>query len=166
MKRTAIIAALFTLFAVPGFSQSASIAPLEIPAGAVVSFQLQSRLNPSASDPADALPAGTPMRVKLLDAIDSHVDQDGSSFRGVLVSPLEQNNHVILDANAQVHGLFALLRSRQHPEGFRYELLVTNVVDGGKSYVVTASLDHSLFEPTVKRTSAAQPSASITVGAN
>jgi hypothetical protein len=159
--RPAIVAAIVTLFAVPSFSQSASIAPLEIPAGAVVNFQLQSRLKPSASDPADALPAGTPLRVKLLDTIDSHIDQDGSAFQGVLVSPLEENNHVILGANAQVHGLFALLRSQRHPEGFRYELLVTTVVDGGKSYVVTASLDHSLFEPTVKATSVAVPSSGM-----
>ncbi|MGH9572103.1 MAG: hypothetical protein ACRD40_01030 [Candidatus Acidiferrales bacterium] len=152
MKRSAIAAAIIVLFAAPSFSQSASIRPLQIPAGAIVNFELQSRLNPSAGDPADALPAGTRLRVKLLDNIDSRVDQDGSAFQGVLVLPLEQNNRIVLGANAQVNGLFALLRSRQHPEGFKYELLVTNVVDGGRSYVVTASLDPSLFEPTATQT--------------
>lgn len=154
MKRSAIVAAIVVLFAAPSFSQNASIRPLQIPAGAIVNFELQSRLNPSAGDPADALPAGTKLRVKLLDNIDSSVDQDGSAFQGVLVSPLEQNNRIVLGANAQVNGLFALLRSRQHPEGFKYELLVTNVVDGGRSYVVTASLDPSLFEPTPTQTAA------------
>lgn len=154
MKRSAIVAAIAVLFAAPSFSQNSSIRPLQIPAGAIVNFELQSRLNPSAGDPADALPAGTKMRVKILESIDSRVDQDGSSFQGVLVSPLEQNDRVVLDANAQVNGLFALLRSRQHPEGFKYELLVTNVVDGGRSYVVTASLDPSLFEPTATQTAA------------
>jgi hypothetical protein len=158
LKRSVIVAAVALLFAAPSFCQSANISPLEIPAGAVVNFQLQSRLSPSATDPADALPAGTTLRIKLLNAIDSRVDQDGSAFQGVLVSPLEQNNHVVLGANAEVHGLFALLRSRQHPDGFRYELLVTNVVDGGRSYVVTASLDSSLFEPTARRTAPAQSS--------
>ena len=154
MKRSAIVAAIVVLFAAPSFSQNASIRPLQIPAGAIVNFELQSRLNPSAGDPADALPAGTKLRVKLLDNIDSSVDQDGSAFQGVLVSPLEQNNRIVLGANAQVNGLFALLRSRQHPEGFKYELLVTNVVDGGRSYVVTASLDPSLFEPAPTQTAA------------
>lgn len=158
MKRSAILAAAFALFAVPSFTQTATISPLEIPAGAIVNFQLQSRLSPSANDPADALPAGTKLQIKLLNTIDSHVDRDGSAFQGILVSSLEQNNHVILAANAEVHGLFALLRSKQHPEGFRYELLVTNVVDGGKSYVVTASLDPSLFEPQTQRTAASQSS--------
>jgi hypothetical protein len=140
------------LFAAPSFSQSASISPLQIPAGSVVQFELQSRLSPSAADAADALPPGTTLRIKLLDPIDSRVEQDGSPFQGVLVSPLEQNNHVVVSANAEAHGLFALLRSRQHPEGFRYELLVTSLIDGGKSYVITASLDSSLFEPNRKPT--------------
>jgi hypothetical protein len=148
--RPAIIAAITVLFAAPSFSQSAGISPLEIPAGTVVEFQLQSRLSPSAGDAADSLPPGTPLRIKLLDPIDSRTEQDGSAFQGVLVSPVEQNNHVVIGANAEAHGLLALLRSREHPEGFRYELLVTSLVEDGKSYVVTASLDSSLFEPTQK----------------
>ena len=149
------------LFALPSFSQSASLAPLQIPAGSVVNFQLQSRLSPSAADAADALPAGTTLRIKLLEPIDSRVDQDGSEFQGVLMSPLAQNNHVVVGANAEVHGLFALLRSRQHPEGFRYELLVTSLVDGNRSYVVTASLDSSLFEPSKQASSSGGTSASV-----
>jgi hypothetical protein len=132
---------------------------LQIPAGSVVEFQLQSRLSPSSADAADALPAGTTLRIKLLDPIDSRVEQDGSAFQGVLVSPVEQNDHVVIGANAEAHGLLALLRSRQHPEGFRYELLVTSLVDGGKSYVVTASLDGSLFEPSKR--SAATPAVAV-----
>jgi hypothetical protein len=147
LRRPALIATIATLLAAPSFGQGAAIIPLQIPAGTVVQFQLQSRLSPSTTDAADALPAGTPLRIKLLDPIDSRVEQDGSAFQGVLVSALEENNHVVVGANAEAHGLLALLRSRQHPEGFRYELLVTSLVDGGRSYVVTASLDSSLFEP-------------------
>lgn len=145
-RRPALFAAIVVLFAAPSFGGSPSISPLQIPAGSVVDFQLQSRLSPSAADAADSLPAGTTLRVKLLDQIDSRINGDGSAFQGVLVSPLEQNNHVVISANAQARGLLALLRSQRHPEGFRYELLVTNLVDGDKSYVVTASLGSSLFE--------------------
>lgn len=155
MRRPAFIAAVAVLLAAPSFGQGASIRPLLIPAGAIVQFQLQSRLSPSAVDATDILPAGTPLQIKLLDPIDSRVEQDGSAFQGILVSALEKNNHVVVGANAEAHGLLALLRSRQHPEGFRYELLVTSLVDGGKSYVVTASLDSSLFEPANKPTSSA-----------
>ena len=149
------------LFAAPSFSQSASLTPLEIPAGSVVNFQLQSRLSPSAADATDALPAGTTLWIKLLEPIDSRIDQDGSEFQGVLMAPLQQNNHVVVEANAEAHGLFALLRSRQHPEGFRYELLVTSLVDGNRSYVVTASLDSSLFEPSKQASSSNGASASV-----
>src|SRR5690349_15771174 len=146
MRRPAFFAAVAVLLAAPSFGGSPSVNPIEIPAGSVVDFQLQSRLSPSAIDATDALPAGTTLRVKLLDEINSQVKGDGSTFQGVLVSPLEQNNHVVVSANAEAHGLLALLRSQRHPEGFRYELLVTNLVDGDKSYVVTASLGSSLFE--------------------
>jgi hypothetical protein len=160
--RPAVIAAFAMLFAAPGFTQNAEISPLRITAGSVVNFQLQSRLSPTNDDAADALPAGTTLRVRLTDPVDSQMEEDGAAFQGVLVSPVEQNNHVVIAANAEAHGLLALLRSRQHPEGFRYELLVTNLVDGGKSYVVTASLDSSLFE-SPKQPAPAPESSAITV---
>jgi hypothetical protein len=163
MTRPALIAAIGMFLAAPSFSQSVGISPLRIPAGSVVNFQLQSRLSPTTDDAADSLPPGTTLRVKLLDPIDSQTEEDGAAFQGVLVSPVEQNDHVVIGANAEAHGLLALLRSRQHPEGFRYELLVTSLVDGGKSYVVTASLDSSLFEAPKNSVSTVE-SSSISVG--
>jgi hypothetical protein len=41
-----------------------------------------------------------------------------------------------------------LLRSRNHPEGFRYELLITSLNDRGKNYDLTASLNSSFRETT------------------
>jgi hypothetical protein len=40
-----------------------------------------------------------------------------------------------------VRGLFALLRSASHPEGFEYQLLITGLVDRGQVYTLTAFLD-------------------------
>jgi len=40
-----------------------------------------------------------------------------------------------------------LLRSKTHPEGFRYELLVTGLTDRGKSFDLTASLNSSFLDP-------------------
>jgi hypothetical protein len=48
-----------------------------------------------------------------------------------------------------VRGILALLRSRSHPDGFRYELLITRLTDHGKSYVLTASLKPSLADSPV-----------------
>jgi hypothetical protein len=46
------------------------------------------------------------------------------------------------------------LRSKTHPDGFRYEVLVTGVTDHGKSYDLTASLNPSFADvPTPPPTS-------------
>jgi hypothetical protein len=134
------------LFAGAARAQSSSIQPIHAAAGAVLTFHLQTLLNPVNGDPLDALPEGTVLRVKLLDSIDSHVNHDGDVFRASLISPLISGKGVLIHAGAEVRGLLALLRSRNHPEGFRYELLVTGITDGGKSYALTASLDPSLFD--------------------
>ena len=62
------------------------------------------------------------------------------------MSPVVSGNEVIVHADAEVQGLLALLRSRTHPEGFRYELLITSVKDHGKTYDLTASLNTAFFD--------------------
>ncbi len=64
-----------------------------------------------------------------------------SQFRGLVVSPLVVAGQVIVHADAEVHGLQILLRNRNHPNGVRYELLITSLVDHGESYTITASFD-------------------------
>ena len=61
----------------------------------------------------------------------------------------------MLHADAEVRGIFALLRSRNHPEGFRYELLITGVNDRGKNYTLTASLNSSFREVSEQQPSTA-----------
>jgi len=124
----------------------AVLEPLRVPAGSVLAFHLQTRLRPVAEDPLDALPQGTVLHVKLLRPIDSTVDRDGSEFHGWVVSDLALGDGVIIHADSQVRGLLVLLRSRNHPDGFRYELLLTELTDHGKSYPLTASLNTSFFD--------------------
>lgn len=124
--------------------ETSAIAPLRIPAGTIVNFQLQTRLKAAAADALGELPKGTLLRVKLLDPIDSAADRDGSAFRGLIVSSVAWGNRVVIHSDAQVRGLFALLRSASHPEGFRYDLLVTGLTDHGQSYTLTAFLDPDL----------------------
>src|SRR5438552_3621549 len=70
-----------------------------------------------------------------------------AAFRGTLVTPLVSEGEVIVHSEAEVRGLFVLLRSKTHPEGFRYELLVTGLTDRGKSFDLTASLNSSFLDP-------------------
>jgi hypothetical protein len=147
MSRFAALVACAAVFSMPAArAQNAqippsAIAPLRFPAGTIVNFQLQTRLKANAADTLDELPKGTLLRVKLLDSIDSAADRDGSAFHGLIVSSVAWGNHVVIHSDAQVRGLFALLRSASRPEGFRYELLVTGLIDRGQSYTLTAFLD-------------------------
>jgi hypothetical protein len=133
-------------------AQSPDVAAIRVTAGTVLKFHLQTRLHPTAADALDALPKGTILEVKMLDSIDSSADSDGTQFRGSLTAPLLLEGEVIVPSEAEVRGLLVLLRSRTHPEGFRYELLVTGLTDHGKSYDLTASLNPSFLDPGIQPT--------------
>jgi hypothetical protein len=142
--------ALFTtgVFAIssPAQVSSFTIEPLRVPAGSILAFHLQTRLRHTDADPLDVLPQGTVFHVKMLTPIDSNADRDGSEFRGSVAADLSLGDSVVLHSNAEVRGLLVLLRSKNHPDGFRYELLLTELIDQGKSYPLTASLNASFFD--------------------
>lgn len=123
--------------------QSRELEPIHVHSGTVLTFYLQTRLNPENGNAIDLLPKGTTLNIKVLNSIDSDLTHDGAEFHGVVVSPLVSKDEVVIHAGAEVRGLFALLRSRNHPEGFRYELLITGITDGGKMFQLTASLGSS-----------------------
>jgi len=125
---------------------ASGVPPLRVPSGSILTFYLQTRLRPVAEDPLDALPQGTMVHVKLLRPIDSTLDRDGSEFHGWIVSDLALGDGVVIHADSEVRGLLVLLRSKNHPDGFRYELLLTELTDHGKSYPLTASLNPSFFD--------------------
>jgi hypothetical protein len=127
-------------------AQNPDVAPVRVTAGTILKFHLQTRLHPTAADALDALPKGTVLQVRMLDTVDSATDRDGTEFRGTLTAPLLLGGEVIVPAEAEVRGLLVLLRSRSHPDGFRYELLLTGLTDHGKSYDLTASLNSSFLD--------------------
>jgi len=126
---------------------------LHVAPGTVLTFHIQTRLRPTGGDTLDGFPRGTVLHVKVLEPIDSRVNPDGFEFHGSVVSSLALGDEVIVHPDADVHGLLVLLRSGSHPEGFRYELLITGITDHGKTLALTASLNPSFFE------AAAQPAA-------
>jgi len=144
----ALVLCAVSVFAISSFAQGStpSIVPIRVPAGSILAFHLQTRLRSTEADPLDALPQGTVFHVKMLTSIDSNADRDGSEFRGSVVSDLSLGDGVVIHSNAEVRGLLVLLRSKNHPDGFRYELLLTELTDQGKSYPLTASLNASFFD--------------------
>jgi hypothetical protein len=127
-------------------AQNQSIKPIRVPAGSVLTFYLQTRLNSSDRNAVDLLPRGTQLAVKILEPIDSATNRDGSEFRGFVTVPVESPAGVVIHADAEVKGLFVLLRSKSHPDGFRYELLITEINDSGRSFRLTASLNASFLD--------------------
>jgi hypothetical protein len=150
MKPVALVAVCLTCaFASVAQGQTSSIIPVRVTAGTVLTFYLHARLNPTSGDSLDGLPKGTLLRVKMLDSIDSAANADGTEFRGTVVSGLTSSGELVIHAGSEVRGILALLRSRSHPEGFRYELLITGLTDQGKSYALTASLNPSFADSPV-----------------
>lgn len=142
--RAAVVCGL-AVFTSSAFAQKPSIEPVHIAAGSVLTFHLQTRLH-ATGDALDTLPQGTILEVRIFEAIHSDVTHDGAEFHGSIVSAVVSGNQVIVHPDSEVRGVFALLRSRNHPEGFRYELLLTSVTDHGKSMSVTASLNSSFSD--------------------
>lgn len=130
----------------PAQVSSFVIDPLRVPVGTILVFHVQTRLRHSDADPLDVLPQGALLHVKVLNSIDSSVDHDGTEFRASVISDLAIGDRVVIHSNAGVTGLLVLLRSRNHPDGFRYELLLTELTDQGKSYPLTASLNSSFSD--------------------
>jgi hypothetical protein len=149
MQRYAVAAfCVITVLAGVVLGQNVIVEPVRAASGSILTFHLQTRLHPTSENVPDVLPSGTELRVRILDRMDSGVDHDGAEFHGVVVSPIAEGNETIVHADAEVQGILVLLRSKSHPDGFRYDLLITRLTDHGKSYSLTASLGASVFEPT------------------
>jgi len=152
--------------------QGSSIEPVHAQLGAVLTFHLQTRLNPTDRNEMDVLPRGTVIRVKMLNGVDSGVDRDGSVFHGEVVDSVSAGDKIIVHSESEVRGILVLLRSKNHPEGFRYELLLTSVMDHAKTYDMTASLNPSFFDasapsaPASKADVQREPSTNDTGAAN
>ena len=146
--------------------QNANIEPLHAQLGAVLTFHLQTRLNPTDRNEMDVLPRGTVIRVKMLNGVDSGVDRDGSAFHGEVVDSVSAGDKIIVHSESEVRGILVLLRSKNHPEGFRYELLVTSVTDHAKTYDMTASLNPSFFDAAAPSTPVSKADAQREPGAN
>ena len=146
---------LFTVTFLPNAAraQKTSIEPVRVSAGTVLTFHLQTLLR-AGNDVTDSLPKGTVLEIRILDSMDSDVDRDGAEFHGSVVSAILSGNEVIVHPDAEVHGILALLRSKSHPDGFRYELLVTSLTDHGKAMSLTASLKTSFSDDLAKATPA------------
>jgi hypothetical protein len=160
MRRYSLAVLCFTfLMAGVAAAQKFVVEPVKVVSGTILIFHTQTRLHPNSENLLDVLPSGTVLQVRVEDRLDSSVDHDGAEFHGVIVSPVTSGNETIVHTDAEVQGILVLLRTKNHPDGFRYDLLITHLMDHGKSYSLTASLGTSFFE------SVTQPVVPATAGA-
>jgi len=157
LRQTLVVLCFTALLTRAADAQKFSPEPVHVVAGTVLAFHLQTRLQAATGNETDLLPKGTVMMIKVLDTIDSSVDHDGTEFRGVLVNPIVSGNETVVHAESEVRGLFVLLRSKTHPDGFRYELLITSIKDGDKSLDVTASVNSSFVDQSAQPAATATP---------
>jgi hypothetical protein len=153
----AVLLCTVCVFTVAARGQNAKIEAVQAPLGTVLTFHLQTRMNPADPNEMDVLPRGTAIRVKMLSGVDSSVDRDGSEFHGEVMEPVYSGGKVVVHPDSEVRGILVLLRSRNHPEGFRYELLVTSVTDHAKTYDLTASLNPSFADAGAPPSAASKP---------
>src|SRR5260370_31308850 len=104
-----------TLLASAAPGKSPALAPVRVAAGTVLKFHLQTRLDPPAGDPLDALPTGTVLEVRMLASIDSATDRDGTEFPAMLAAPLVIGGGGILRSESELRGSLRLLNSWSHP---------------------------------------------------
>src|SRR5579863_10464036 len=153
----AVLLCVASVFTGAAGGQSSRIEPIHAQIGAVLTFHLHTRLNPADGNDIDVLPKGTVIRVKMLNGVDSGADRDGSEFHGQVVDSVSTGDKIIVHAESEVRGILVLLRSKNHPEGFRYELLVTSVTDHAKTYDLTASLNPSFVDASAPPPAASKP---------
>src|SRR4029077_19098438 len=89
--------------------QSASVEPVHAPSGTLLTFHVQTRLNPADRNELDVLPKGTVLHVRMLSGIDSGVDHDGSVFHGEVMDSVSAGSKVIVHSESEVRGILVLL---------------------------------------------------------
>src|SRR5260370_35723277 len=89
--------------------QNANIGPIHAEFGTILTFHVQTRLNPSERNEADILPNGTVIRVTMLKEVDSSVDRDGSEIHGEDAETASAGNKVIVSAEPEMRGTHALV---------------------------------------------------------
>lgn len=95
----------------------------------------------AASAPAPApvrtvtVPDGTQISVRLIDAVDSEVNQAGDTFRASLAQPVSLDGGIVIPANADIEGRVVDVKSAGHFKGQSLLALeLTRLTMNGKSY--------------------------------
>jgi hypothetical protein len=118
--------------------------------------------NPSApaldkeiSEAKTVVPAGTRLRVALVDAVSSDKSRAGDSFMGVLAEPIVLDGKTILEKGTKVRGLVVDAKESGRVKGrASIQLTLTEIVRAGNSLTISTKPYSAVAESTKKRDAA------------
>jgi hypothetical protein len=86
------------------------------------------------------IPAGTPVRVQMIDGVDSSVNRAGEIFRASLAAPIVVDNQIVVPAGTDVYVKLTNAKSAGHMTGqSTLALELARIEFQGKSYALSSS---------------------------
>lgn len=119
----------------PVHAQQSSDGELHLSAGAIVTAHL--------TQAYASCPAGTHLKVKVSNSIDSRVNKTGDPVNAILAAPLSCNNQIILPAGTQIMGDFVELAAADSSQASSYGIELTYVAANVGSRSIHAVMESS-----------------------
>jgi BON domain-containing protein len=110
---------------------------------------------PQPQPKAVEIPAGTPVTVRMIDAIDSEINHTGEIFHASLDAPVVVDNEIVVPTGTDVYVKLVEARSAGHMSGrSELELQLVRMQLQGKSYVLASNEYSQVGTSRGKRTAA------------
>jgi hypothetical protein len=144
-KATGFVALMLALALAAGCSRQPSLQASDENANQSLPFEQASDktgLSPTASLMPAAIPAGTPITIRLQSAVSSATSQSGEAFGAVLDEPIVIDGHTVVQRGAAVTGrvVAAKASGRLQDPGYLRLTLATISINGKSLSVQTSSI--------------------------
>ena len=115
----------------PAQTQTAAVAPVPLPAPAAPAPPQPTRVE---------IPAGTAVRVQMIDEVDSTVNHAGDTFHASLASPISVDDQIVVPAGTDVYLKLVTAKSAGHMTGqSELALELVRMEFQGRSYALASS---------------------------
>jgi hypothetical protein len=98
------------------------------------------------------IPAGTRLKVSLIDSLGTDTNSAGDQFLASLSEPVVIDGTTVLQKRAQVHGRVVAAEGSGRVKGLAHiQLILTDIVQGDRTVAITTDTFSATAEPTKKR---------------
>ena len=91
--------------------------------------------------PKRAVPAGTPIEIRLAASISSETARVGDTWSGVVTEPVIAGDRVVIPAGSVVRGVLTAAQPAERGSRAKLDLAIRTVVSKGKTYQVNAGTE-------------------------